>query len=366
MDANAVLLPYNIQQVEQQASSSLHTDSDDTVLDLDMMDDEMSLPPAQPTEDLTGHTTDKIQSSVEEPVGSVYTQPYSPAGSQDEARSRVIQKCHDDSSLRSFSHNSDDEQQRFLHQHSDHSIKDEKNHSRDKKQECGQWKGNHSKDTNNLDHEGKQATSHSLSHHSKNTYHHKESERRKAHFYPQDTYYHYPKEKEEHNYSFHQDYYYSKEIERRKRYYYEYSLQCLHDYHYYMYYYQLCMNYNSQTYRHHSSYPSSLYTNQATTSHPSSLHKNHKHHTTTSYSSVNNYINEVREATSQPHCHTPQHFDQPHTTTQFTSMGQLIQEPGKGNQAKVQVHDVQKTMEKNPDEDRVIHQMKHFPGPLTL
>lgn len=357
MVANVVTLSYNVEKVEQHAKSSLRTDNGDTLLDMGMIDDEMSSPTAGATANLNGHTIDKMQASVEELVASESTQPFSPAG-----ESRVVQECHDDSLLECCSCNSDDEQQRFLHQHSDHSIRDGKDHSKDKMQEQGLWKGNCSKDVNNLDHEGKWATSHSLSHHSKDTHnHYRDRERRQDYIYPRDNYYQSSKDrKEKQDYSFPHDYYYSKETEWRNRW-----LQYLYYYPSYMYYYPQWMNNNSQTYRHHTSVPSTLYNNQTPTSHSSSFYKKHNHNTTTRYSSGNNDMNGVRKAKPQPQCLTP-HFERHHTTVHFTPMGQLILVPGKGDQAIVQVCDVKKIMEKNPTEAKVIHHMKHFPGPLTL
>lgn len=78
----------------------------------------------------------------------------------------------------------------------------------------------------------------------------------------------------------------------------------------------------------------------------------------------------VAEVTPQQHRLTPLLFGRPHITAHFTPTGQLIlvppKDPRDGEQAIVQLRDTQKMLMMDPTEARVVHQMKCFPGPLTL
>lgn len=78
----------------------------------------------------------------------------------------------------------------------------------------------------------------------------------------------------------------------------------------------------------------------------------------------------VGEVTTQQHRLTPPLYGSPHITAHFTPTGQLIlvlpKDPKGGDQAIVQLRDTQKMLAMDPTEARMIHQMKCFPGPLTL
>lgn len=78
----------------------------------------------------------------------------------------------------------------------------------------------------------------------------------------------------------------------------------------------------------------------------------------------------VGEVTPQQHRLTPPLYGRPHITAHFTPTGQMIQvlpkDPKGGDQAIVQLRDIQKILAMDPTEAKVIQQMKCFPGPLTL